>query len=164
MYMMLFVSASIKYSMNSNVCIWVFGGKDSSVMLQLTNHIAAERGRTSRCVFYFDFEAQYKATIDHVYELKSLSQINEFYHFCLPLENEDNPSSIFRPTWDEKEKHLWVRDLPGDAIDIDTVDPAVFVRGQEWEQLIVNFPRWLKDKYGTDKVACLVGCRIISPV
>lgn len=144
-------------------CIYLSfsGGKDSSVMIQLTNQIAAELNRTFD-VFYFDFEAQYQGTIHHVNELKALSQINKFYHFCLPLENEDNPSSIFRPTWipwDEKEKHLWVREMPKDAITIDTVHPDVFTRGQEWEQLIVNFPRWLKREYGTDKVACFVGIR-----
>src|SRR5690554_768151 len=81
-------------------CVYLIfsGGKDSSVMLQLTSRIAEQRNRTFD-VFYFDFEAQYKATIDHVYELKHLPGINKFWHFCLPLENEDNPTSIFRPTW-----------------------------------------------------------------
>ncbi len=137
------------------------GGKDSSVMLQLTNRIAAELDRKFD-VFFFDFEAQYKATIAHVYELKVLSQIRDFYHFCLPLENEDNPSSIFRPTWipwDEKEKGLWVRDMPPDAINIRTVDPEIFRPGQEWGDLLKQFPLYLKKKYHTDKIACLVGIR-----
>lgn len=137
------------------------GGKDSSVMLQLTNEIALIRNRTFD-VFYFDFEAQYKATIEHIYELKNLRGINKFWHFCLPLENEDNPTSIFRPTWipwDEKEKHLWVRDLPKDAISIKDVHPDIFKPGEEWEQLIVNFPRFLKSHYKVDKVACMVGIR-----
>src|SRR5690606_34699963 len=64
------------------------GGKDSSVLLQIVNKIAAERHR-SFDVFFFDFEAQYSATIDHINELKKLPQIGKFYHFCLPLENED---------------------------------------------------------------------------
>jgi predicted phosphoadenosine phosphosulfate sulfurtransferase len=137
------------------------GGKDSSVMIQLTNQIASERGRKFD-VFFLDFEAQYQMTIDHVYELKGLSQINDFYHFCLPLENEDNPSSIFRPTWipwNEAEKDLWVRPMPVDAINISTVDPEIFKRGQEWEDLLKQFPRYIKKKYGVDNVAALIGIR-----
>jgi len=137
------------------------GGKDSSVMLQLTNQYAKEIGRKFD-VFFLDFEAQYTMTIAHVYELKQLSQIRNFYHYCLPLENEDNPSSIFRPTWipwDESEKHLWVRQMPEDAIDITTVPTEVFKKGQEWEDLLKQFPQFLKAKYKTDKVGCLVGIR-----
>lgn len=141
------------------VFLSVSGGKDSSVMVQLTNQIAKKMNRTFD-VFYIDFEAQYQATINHVYELKKLSQIRDYYHFCLPLENEDNPNSIFQPTWipwNEDEKHLWVRQMPKDAINISNVDEELFVKGDEWEDILKKFPRWLKKKYNTEKVACLVG-------
>jgi len=143
------------------VSVSVSGGKDSSVMVQLANEVAKKRNRTFD-VFFIDYEAQYKATIHHIYELKRLSQINDFHHYCLPLENEDNASSILRPTWtpwDPKEKHLWVRDLPTDAISIATVPQEVFRKDQEWEQLISQYPKWLMKKYKTDKVAVLVGIR-----
>jgi predicted phosphoadenosine phosphosulfate sulfurtransferase len=137
------------------------GGKDSSVMLQLFNTVAQQRNRKFN-VFYIDFEAQYKATIEHVYELKKLSQISNFYHFCLPLENEDNPSSIFRPTWipwDENERHLWVREMPDDVINQHNVQLEIFKKGQEWEDVLANYPKWLMRKHNVDKVAILVGIR-----
>lgn len=143
------------------VYLSVSAGKDSSVMVQLTNTIAKERNREFD-VFFLDFEAQYQATIAHLYELKELSQIRDFYHFCLPLENEDNPSSILRPTWvpwDEKEKHLWTRTMPKDSINIKTVDPYIFRPGQEWEDLLKQFPKYLLKKYNAEKVACLTGER-----
>ncbi|MDY3362635.1 DUF3440 domain-containing protein [Riemerella anatipestifer] len=143
------------------VYLSVSGGKDSSVMVQLTNEIAKKLNRTFD-VFYIDFEAQYTATINHIYELKGLSQIRDFYHFCLPLENEDNPNSIFEPVWvpwAEKDKAKWVRPMPKDAININNVDSEIFQRGQEWEDILKNFPRFLKKKYNADKVACLVGNR-----
>lgn len=153
----------IGYVLDEFRCVYLSfsGGKDSSVMLQLANRIAAERGRVFD-VFFLDFEAQYKATIDHVYELKQLSQIRDFYHFCLPLENEDNPSSIFRTTWvpwNESEKDLWVRDMPNDSIHIKSVTPDIFKLGQEWEHLLAQFPKYLLKKHGVDKVACLTGER-----
>lgn len=149
------------FSEFKHIYISFSGGKDSSVLLQLVNSIAKSIDRKFD-VLYIDFEAQYKATIQHVYELKSLSQINDFYHFCLPLENEDNGSSIFRPTWipwDENEKDLWVRDMPKDAINIETVDERIFKRGQEWEDLLKQFPKYLLKKYKCDKIACLTGER-----
>jgi predicted phosphoadenosine phosphosulfate sulfurtransferase len=143
------------------ICLSFSGGKDSSVMLQLFNRVAKDRDRVFD-VMFIDFEAQYMATVDHVEELKGLSQIRDFYHFCLPLENEDNASSILRPTWtpwDEKEKHLWVRELPEDAIHIRNVDKRIFKKGQEWEHLLAQFPKFLKEKHGAEKVAILIGIR-----
>lgn len=143
------------------VCLSFSGGKDSSVMMQLFNRVAKKRNRVFD-VMFIDFEAQYEATIGHVGELKRLSQIRDFYHFCLPLENEDNASSILRPTWtpwDNKEKELWVRSMPKDAIHIGNVDPDIFREGQEWEHLLAQFPRYLKKKYEVEKVACLIGIR-----
>lgn len=137
------------------------GGKDSSVMLQIFNQVAKKRNRTFD-VMYIDFEAQYAATVYHVEELKSLSQIRDFYHFCLPLENEDNASSILRPTWtpwDPKEKHLWVREMPEGVINIDNVDLEIFKKGQEWEHLLSRFPKYLMKKHSANKIACLVGIR-----
>lgn len=142
------------------VCISFSGGKDSSVLLQIVNKIALERGRTYD-VMYIDLEAGYQMTADHVEELKLLSNINKFYHFCLPF-TEFNNVSIFAPSWtvwNPKKKDLWIKPMPKDAITIDTVDPELFKQGDEWEELLNQFPVWLKKQYGVDKVACLLGLR-----
>lgn len=142
------------------VCISFSGGKDSSVLLQIVNQVAIERNRTYD-VMYIDLEAGYKMTADHIDELKVLSNINEFYHFCLPF-TEFNGVSIFAPSWtvwNPHKKDLWIKPMPADAIHIDNVDPALFKKGDEWEELLNNFPVWLKDKYKVDKVACLLGLR-----
>lgn len=139
----------------------VSGGKDSSVMVQIGNEIAIKRNKKYD-VFYVDYEAQYSATIKHLYDLKKLSQIRDFYHISLPF-NSHNASSIFQPHWqpwnpDEKEK--WVRDLPSDSINIDNHPFGdYFVRGEEVESFMVKFPKWLMKKHNKEKVACLVGIR-----
>ena len=78
----------IDYVFNNfdNYYFSISGGKDSSVMLQL----AARRARKLNVKFsvlYIDFEAQYKATINHVYNL--IDEINDvlddFYWIALPL-------------------------------------------------------------------------------
>lgn len=139
----------------------VSGGKDSSVMVQIANRIAADRNRTYD-VFYVDYEAQYQATIDHVYELKELSQIRDFYHLALPF-NSHNASSIFQPHWqpwnpDEQDK--WVRSMPSDSINLGNHPfGELFVRGEEVESFMLKFPKWLMRKHNQKEVACMVGIR-----
>jgi predicted phosphoadenosine phosphosulfate sulfurtransferase len=139
----------------------VSGGKDSSVMVQLANEIAKERNRQFD-VFYVDYEAQYTETINHLYDLKKLSQIRDFYHLCLPF-NSHNASSIFQPhwqPWNQKEKDKWVREMPEDCInEFNHPFGNLFVDGEEVETFMTKFPLWLMKKHNTDKVACFVGIR-----
>lgn len=143
------------------VYLSVSGGKDSSVMVQLTNRIAQERNRTFD-IYFIDMEAQYQATIDHVNELKELSQIRDFYHICLPI-NLSNANSIFQThwkCWDETVKDKWVRPMPEDAINIHNHSfEGYFKEGEEFESFMVKFPHWLKKRHGATKVAGLVGIR-----
>lgn len=144
-----------------HIYISLSGGKDSSVMLQIANQVAKYRDRKFD-VMFIDYEAQYQATIDHVNELKKLSQINQFYHIAMHFK-ANNASSVFRRfwyPWDPKEKAKWVRDLPDDAITSknhpfgDRYHPDLFLRG-----LFKMFSSWYKDFHNTDKVANLQGLR-----
>lgn len=144
-----------------HVYISLSGGKDSSVMLQLANKVAKERNRTID-VMFVDYEAQYQATIDHIYELKQLSNIGEFYHLALHFK-ANNASSVFNRfwyPWDPKEKSRWVRDLPEDAITTKNhpfgkrYNSDLFLRG-----LFQMFSDWYKEKHKTNKVANLIGLR-----
>lgn len=143
------------------VYLSVSAGKDSSVMVQLFNQIAKERNRTFD-VYFVDLEAQYTATMQHLYELKTLSQIREFYHLCLPL-NLSNASSIFQThwtCWNQREKDKWVREMPKDCInEFNHPFGDLFKPKMEFEQFMVKFPRWLMKKHNQDKVAGLVGIR-----
>lgn len=64
-----------------NIYFSVSGGKDSSVMVQLANMIAKKKNKKFD-VLYIDFEAQYKLTIKHIYELKKLSRNKRFLSHC----------------------------------------------------------------------------------
>lgn len=135
------------------------GGKDSSVMVQLAN-IVAKRKHKQFDVLYIDLEAQYRLTIDHVYELKQLSQIRDFYHIALPLALR-NAVSILQPKWicwEEESKHLWVRDLPSDSINMSNCPFPWFRKGEEFEEFIIQFADWYQKKWG-DHAACGVGIR-----
>jgi len=66
-------------------------------------------------VLFIDLEAQYKHTIEHVEELKQLSQCQSiFIIIALPMALV-NAVSVLQPKWicwEEESRHLWVRDMP----------------------------------------------------
>lgn len=142
-----------------NIYFSVSGGKDSSVMVQLANIVAKKKNKKFD-VLYIDFEAQYRLTIKHVYELKKLSQIRDFYHIALPMALR-NAVSILQPKWicwEEESKDLWVRDLPKDSINIHNCPFPWFRKGEEFEEFIIQFADWYQKKYG-GTVACGIGIR-----
>lgn len=142
-----------------NVYFSVSGGKDSSVMIQLANIKAKEMNKTFD-ILYIDLEAQYKATIDHINEIKKLSQINEFYHIALPLQLR-NAVSILQPKWicwSPTQKDLWVRKMPKDSINIKNHEFDFYVLGMEFEEFMVLFAEWYQKKHNS-LVGCGVGIR-----
>lgn len=144
-----------------HVYISLSGGKDSSVTIQLANEVAKKLNRTYD-VMFIDYEAQYQYTIDHIYELKTLSNINQFYHIALPFKASNSCSvfSRFWYPWNEKFKSIWVRDLPKDAITKNNhpfgelYNEDLFLRG-----LFKMFSNWYMKHHNTNKVANVQGIR-----
>ncbi len=137
----------------------VSGGKDSSVMVQLADRVAAELG-CRYDVLYIDFEAQYARTIRHIEELKGLKRIGRFYHVALPIALR-NAVSMLQPKWicwDERCRDLWVRPMPKDAITERNCPWPWFSHGMEFEEFIVAFAKWYRDTFG-GLCACGVGIR-----
>lgn len=142
-----------------NVYFSLSAGKDSSVMVQLAN-IVAKRLNKKFDVLYIDLEGQYQATINHLYELKKLSQIRDFYHIALPLALR-NAISVLQPKWicwEEESKDLWIREMPKDSINIHNCPFDWFRKGEEFEEFIIQFASWYQKKYG-GLVACGIGIR-----
>lgn len=147
------------FSRAENIYVSISGGKDSSVMVQLVNMVAKELGREYD-VLYIDFEAQYRETIKHVYELKKLSNIRDFYHVCLPMALR-NAVSVLQPKWvcwDEDSRDLWVREMPKDCINIHNNPFPFFSKGQEFEEFIVYFAEWYAGRH-PGICGCGVGIR-----
>ena len=142
-----------------NVYFSLSAGKDSSAMVQLAN-LAAKRLNKKFDVLYIDLEGQYQATINHLYELKKLSQIRDFYHIALPLALR-NAISVLQPKWicwEEESKDLWIREMPKDSINIHNCPFDWFRKGEEFEEFIIQFASWYQKKYG-GLVACGIGIR-----
>lgn len=135
------------------------GGKDSTVLLHLAHRIAQERGREID-VLFIDLEAQYKATIECVEHYLSLPN-TRWWWICLPL-NLRNAVSVFQPhwaCWDGEEREHWVRELPPYDCVISDADYFPFFRYRmEFEEFIVEFPKWLVRDSG-ESLASLVAIR-----
>lgn len=143
----------------NNIYFSVSGGKDSSVMVQLANKVATRMNKKFD-VLFIDLEAQYRHTVDHIEELKKLSQIRHFYHITLPIALR-NAVSVLQPKWicwEEESKHLWVREMPKDSINMSNCPFPWFKKGEEFEEFIVQFANWYQQKY-QDKVGCGIGIR-----
>lgn len=141
-----------------NVCFSFSGGKDSSLMIQIANIVAKKLNKVFD-VMYIDLEAQYKHTIKHVYELKELSQIRDFYHIALPLYLR-NAVSVLQPKWicwKPEDKELWVRDLPEDSINLTNNYLPFYDRVMEFEEFVPSFNKWYADTKGG---MCAVGVGI----
>ena len=141
-----------------NVCFSFSGGKDSSLMIQIANIVAKKLNKVFD-VMYIDLEAQYKHTIEHVYELKELSQIRDFYHIALPLYLR-NAVSVLQPKWicwKPEDKELWVRDLPEDSVNLTNNYLPFYDRVMEFEEFVPSFNKWYADTKGG---MCAVGVGI----
>lgn len=133
------------------------GGKDSSVMLHLVMEEAILRNRKIG-VMLIDFEAQYKATMEHAEEVLELyKDYIDLHWICLPIKLR-NAVSNYQPTWtawDEKHKDDWVREMPKKAISDINYYPF-FQPNLEFEEFIVMFADWYAQG---EKLATFVGIR-----
>lgn len=143
----------------------VSGGKDSSIMLQLAAKKARELNKKIN-VLYIDLEAQYKATINHIYEL--IDEVNDvldnWYWIAMPIALR-NAVSIIQPKWicwNKNEKEKWVREMPDNkwVINEDNYPKewTWFYKGIEFEEFILYFADWFNKKNG-GLTACFVGIR-----
>ena len=124
------------------VCVSFSGGKDSTVLLHLTIKAARERGRLPVEVLFIDWEAQYRATINHIQDMLSDPAETKAYWICLPL-STDNGSSMHDPmwtSWDPAKRDLWVRDFPDHPGVIKDYDALPFYRfGIFFEEFVPEF-------------------------
>ncbi len=143
----------------------ISGGKDSSVMLQLAAKVAREVN-AKFSVLYIDFEAQYKATINHVEELiiEVEDVLDHWYWIALPLSLRNAVSVIQSKwiCWDTNEKNKWVREMPKNKWVIREKNMPKewtwFQKGMEFEDFIDYFADWFsKTKKGS--IACCVAIR-----
>lgn len=139
------------------------GGKDSGVLLNLCiDYLRKHYPNRRMGVFHIDYEAQYQMTTDYVdAELEKNKDILDIYRICLPIAAQCATSmhdSYWIP-WDTEKKELWVRDLPENGITESNHKFDWFNKGMWDYDLQEKFSKWLHEKSGAKRTACLVGIR-----
>jgi predicted phosphoadenosine phosphosulfate sulfurtransferase len=94
-----------------NVVVGFSGGKDSTVVFNLTLKIAREKNRLPLSVVFIDQEAEWKGTIDLVKEVMYNPDVKPYW-FQIPMVITNNASSYnrFSYCWDNKEKDKWMHE------------------------------------------------------
>jgi len=136
------------------------GGKDSSLLLQMTCLVARQTKRKLD-VLFVDLEANYKLTIEHIETVLNDNKdvIQDLYWVCLPLSLR-NAVSIIQPNWicwDKKDQNKWVREMPKNSINESNHTWNWFRSGIEFEEFIVLFGEWYSSIHGLS--GCMVGIR-----
>jgi predicted phosphoadenosine phosphosulfate sulfurtransferase len=92
------------------------GGKDSTVLLELTAMVAKERGEPPLRVIWLDQECEYQATVDYQRYLLNERDDIDFQWFQIPyrLYNATNHENPWLNVWGEGEE--WVREKEPGAI------------------------------------------------
>lgn len=139
------------------ICVSFSAGKDSTVLLHLVADEAKRRNRKFALLF-IDWEAQFRATIEHAQQCFSdYADLVEPYWVALPI-TTTNAVSAIEPewtAWDDSKRELWVREPPPNAITDQNYFPF-YQSGMTFEEFVPAFANWYG---GGGMFASLVGIR-----
>jgi predicted phosphoadenosine phosphosulfate sulfurtransferase len=142
------------YDHCDDVIVSMSGGKDSTVLFELTRRVAAERGRLPLKVFWLDQEAEWKATERYMAQVMREPDVRPFW-FQIPfrLSNSLSFSNNFLNCWAEADRAKWIREQDEISIKVNPI-PAY----DRFHDLIARLPSQC-DLVGHKHVAVLVGMR-----
>lgn len=105
------------YRRYDHITVWFSGGKDSTVVLNLTLQVARELGRLPVDTAFFDEEAIPPNTVEYVRRVSQVPGV-ALRWFCLPIKhrNAASRSSPHWYPWAPEARELWTMPLPPEAI------------------------------------------------
>lgn len=104
------------------MCTFLFGGKDSGVLLNAcVEHIRQYGGRMG--VFHMDYEVQYSLTTKYVDEMLSSNRdILDVYRCCVPFK-VGSAASMYQRFWRPWDPCVrWVREMPVEYLGTEAFD------------------------------------------
>lgn len=142
------------YDTHDDVIVAMSGGKDSTVLYNLTKIVATERGRLPLKVFWLDQEAEWQSTVDYMSEIMHSPDVKPYW-FQIPFDftNSLSPDKNFVRIWDAEQKDKWIH--PQDEISIKE-NPTKYNR---FHDLVDHLPSYCTD---SEDCAFLVGMRMVE--
>jgi predicted phosphoadenosine phosphosulfate sulfurtransferase len=134
-----------------NVVAGVSGGKDSTVIFELTMRVARERGRLPLTVFWLDQEAEWTSTVSTVRDMMYNPDVKPMWLQCpIHMDNAASFVTKFLKCWDPEREADWVHSKDPISIKENTYGTDRF------KEL---FPAIFKKEFPGQKVAVLAGVR-----
>lgn len=145
----------LAFDTHDEVIVAMSGGKDSTVLFELTLMVAKEKGRLPLKVFWLDQEAEWQGTVDYMYELARRPEVKPYiFQFPFTFNNNLNYKEQYITVWDEAKKDVWLHERFEQAI---TVNPDP--KHKVFQDLVNSLPHFCKDK-PENSMCSLGGVRI----
>lgn len=142
------------YEHHDDVIVSMSGGKDSTVLFELTLRVAEELGRLPVKVFWLDQEAEWQATVDYMTEVMQRPDVKPYW-FQIPFDftNTLSPVKNFVSVWRPEDKAMWIHDQHPLSI---KENPC---KANRFHDLVNELPEYCTD---SEHCAVLVGMRIVE--
>lgn len=121
------------YEKGDRVAVAVSGGKDSTVMMELTVQVARDLGKLPVDVVMRDEEIMYPGTFEYLHRVAARTEEVDF-HWIIAGQPIQNAYDRFNPYWwvfDPLEQDKWVRGYPGNGEPQLPGRPAYWIEDQE---------------------------------
>ena len=105
------------FSEFDDVIVGFSGGKDSTLVFNLTLQVARELGRLPLKVVWIDQECEWQATVDYTKSIMEMPEVKPCWmQVPYSFTNSSNLTDDWFTCWDETKKDVWVRDKDPMAI------------------------------------------------
>lgn len=138
------------------------GGKDSGVMVNMVADYMRKNGIKKKVgLMTLDNEANYEHSLDFMHRtVRANLDLFDVYWCCLPITLPCTVSSyaVDWQCWGEKDKTVWVRDMPKDEyiVNKDNCKFDFFRENMPYDEFWDKFGDWYS---GGKRTACLIGIR-----
>lgn len=137
------------YDHHDDVIVSVSGGKDSTILLEMTIMVARERNRLPVKAFFLDQEVEWQGTIDYINKTMRREEVQPYwYQIPFDFTNALSHKRNFVKLWDPLEKDKWIH--PYSDISIKE-NPSEYHR---FHDLAANLQNYMTD---SEECAVLVG-------
>lgn len=147
------------FDTHDDVIVCMSGGKDSTVLFEMSLIVAKEKGRLPLKVFWLDQEAEWQSTVDYMDEIMHRPEVDPYW-YQVPFDFPNNLSQKNKTlrAWDDSERDSWIHPLSDIGIHECPIDISKKDRDNAFYALVWHLPEYISAD--TKECAVLVGMRM----